>query len=248
MKRLVLTALAATLAATGANAADILPVVVAPAPAPVMIPPPAAPTMYMSVFGGAVLSRNVVWEQPDPEASINSFGWRIGGAIGKYFSPNSAGELEVTFARAQAFLVCDLENQPILCTDPANIPGAGNGAPGFATSSLLTIMANLRVGPSTGQFRPYFAIGAGAARLSLVSNLGADGVGPGGGDNVDWTWGAQAMVGLDFAMSDTVLFGVRYRFQRIGRTNFVDLGTDPFTIAPFNVHSIEGGITLLFGN
>lgn len=240
MKRLLLTAIAATVSAGGALAADIAPVI-PPPPPPIVVPVPTPSNLYVSAFGGLVLIRDAVWYQPDPEARIDLRGFRIGGAIG--FTPGGgmlSVEGEVTWARLYATLLCEGPPEDESCVDPEQIQA-------FANATLLTVMGNLRIGPNDGFFRPYAAVGGGLARLALESNLGADGVGPGGGDNTDWTWGFQAMVGVDLAITDNFLVGARYRFQRIGPTSFIDLGDDPFTVGPLNVHSFEGGITIRFG-
>ena len=240
MKRLLLTAFAATITAGGALAADVMPIVIPPPP-PVVVPVPTPSNLYVSVFGGLVIIRDGVWYQPDPEARIDLRGFRIGGAIGMNIGGGPlAVEGEVTYARLYATSICEGPEEDETCFDPEEVEA-------YANATLLTLMGNLRFGPTDGFFRPYAAVGGGLARLALDSNLGADGVGPGGGDNTDWTWGFQAMVGIDLAITDNLLVGARYRFQRIGPTNFIDLGDDPFSVGPLNVHSIEAGITIRFG-
>lgn len=235
MKRLIATAIAGTIAASSAYAADIQPVV--PMATPIVIPPPPAETgnLYVSLFGGIVFMRNVIWYQPDPEALFNLRGFRIGGAIGANLSPMLAAEGELTWARAYPVEICFDGCQDLDDTE--------------TTATLLTLMGNVRLGPTTGTFRPYVAVGGGAARLRLFSPPGefsADGVGVGPGDT-DWTWGLQAMVGVDVAVGQNLTIGARYRFQHIGPTNFIDNGDDPFSVGKFNVHSFEAGITLHFG-
>ncbi|MCW5715787.1 MAG: porin family protein [Bauldia sp.] len=238
MKRLLLTAFAATVTASGALAADVMPIVVPPPP-PIVVPVPEPSNLYVSAFGGIVLVRNAVWYQPDPEATLHLRGFRLGGAIGMNIGGGPlAVEADVTWARASLTAVCAPPPDGDQCREPDDEE---------AVATLLTVMGNLRFGPTDGFFRPYAAVGGGMARLSLVSDMGADGVGPGGGDNTDWTWGFQAIVGVDLAITDNLLVGARYRYQRIGPTSFIDLGDDPFDVGPLNVHSIEGGITIRFG-
>lgn len=240
MKRLLLAAFATTMAGGAALAADIAPVV--PPPPVVVVPAPDPTSLYISAFGGLAIIRNAVWYQPDPEMALDLRGFRIGGAIG--INPGAgllSFEGEATWARLRPTRICFEFNE---CRD---IP---DDELDDTYVQLLTLMANLRVGPNHGTFRPYVAVGGGAARLSVFSapgELGPDGVGPGDDDNTDWTWGVQAMLGVDFAISDNFLIGGRYRFQHIGPTFFLDGAGDPFAVGPLNVHSIEGGITIRFG-
>lgn len=238
MKRILLTGFALTIGAGGALAADIAPVV--PPPPPVVVVPAPDPTsLYVSAFGGLAIIRNAVWYQPDPEMAFDLRGYRLGGAIG--VNPGSglfSFEGEVTWARLKPVVVCADGCQDL----PDDVE---------TRVDILTLMANLRVGPNTGTFRPYVAVGGGAARLALFSPPGEfspDGVGPGAVDNTAWTWGVQAIAGVDFAISDNFLVGARYRFQHLGpTTSFLDGAGDPFAVGPLNVHSFEGGITIRFG-
>ncbi|MGD9740075.1 MAG: outer membrane protein [Bauldia sp.] len=240
MKRLALTAIAASTMATGALAADVIEVIPIVTPVPVVVEPEPS-RAYVTLLGGFVFARDTVWNQPEAENIIDFRGYRIGGAIGFNLNSTLALEGDVTWARVYPTEVCDGE-EPDLCeVVPDDIE---------TNATLLTLMGNLRVGATMGTFQPYVAVGAGAARLRIDSpagEFGIDGIGPGGGRNHDWTWGFQAIAGVDFALTDTISLGVRYRFQHIGPTDFIDLGDDPFTVNPFNVHSIEGGITIRFG-
>ncbi|MCC6736899.1 MAG: porin family protein [Bauldia sp.] len=239
MKRLLLTAFAVSMGAGGALAADIAPVI--PPPPVVVVPAPDPTSLYISAFGGLALIRNAVWYQPDPEVAVDLRGFRIGGAIG--VNPGAglfSFEGEATWARLRPTRICFDFNE---CRDVEDQLEDTH-------LDILTLMANLRVGPNHGTLRPYVAVGAGMARVAIFSapgDFGPDGVGPGDDDNTDWTFGFQAMAGVDFAISDNFLVGARYRFQRLGATNFIDGGGDPFTIGPLNVHSLEAGITIRFG-
>lgn len=242
MNRILLAAAAVTLTAGGALAADISPIVIPPPPVPVVVPAPHAGNLYISAFAGLALTRGAVWEQPEPEFEARLRGFRLAGAVGMNIGGGPLSvEGDVTWARLSLTDICN----PV---DPSECEGLDEGdLEGLDThADLLTLMGNVRIGKNSGFLRPYVAVGGGVARLAVFSNFD-DGVGPGDVDNTDWTWGFQAIVGVDLAITENLSIGARYRYQRIGATAFVDGAGDDFTVTPFSVHSIEGGITIHFG-
>jgi len=232
-KLLLATAIVAT-TGTAAFAADIRPAPV-PAPPPVVVPPPQ-PTggPYVSVFGG------LIWIPPVEVSAVftpSEFlvsaerGYRFGGALGYNLSDLFGAEIEVTYARSPLGNVLNIDDPEdvLLELDADNF------------HSLLTVMGNLTVGFDLGRVRPYVALGAGAARLNLV----VPGIGLGLIDT-DWTWGVQALAGVDFELTRNISVGLRYRLQHIGPTNFIDEGDDPVALAPFRNHGVEAVLTVRF--
>lgn len=232
MKRLLVAAAAATILSGSAYAADI--VVVPPAP-PIVVPPapPATKSLYVSVFGGLYWQQDadIVALTNPPEFTVGTDrGYRLGGAIGMQFTPMLGAEIEGTYATAD--ICCAIINDTPILVDPG------------ASSNLFSIMGNLTIGHSFGKVRPYVALGAGAINLGVNVPAGMFAV-----DEVvdrDWTWGLQVLAGVDFALSDTVSIGARYRLQHVGPTLFVDGGGDDVNVSGFHTHSLEAVLTFHF--
>lgn len=237
MKRTLLPLAAFATVMSGAAIAADIPVMVPPAP-PVVVTPPPAPTggPYVSVFGGALfIFQDVLAELPTPFPEVAGFqidrGYRFGAAIGIRFNEMLGAEVEVARARAQ---VSAISFDGVNFTDISDEELFG---------TLWTVMGNVNVGFDVGRLRPYVAVGAGAANLSLMvpTTLYPPGI-----DDRDWTWAAQALAGVDFAITENISIGARYRFQRVGMTTFEDGNADTVTVLPFNNHGIEAVFTIGF--
>ncbi|MGD9737996.1 MAG: outer membrane beta-barrel protein [Bauldia sp.] len=221
-----------------ALAADVIVVPPAPPAPPVVIVEEPDHNFYMSIFGGLLYIQDVgVTAVFDPTTFTvgSDRGYRFGGALG--FSINDTFGAEVEFTTGRVGL------------DTLNIEGEEpfDLTPADATARLTTIMGNLRVGFGAGALQPYVAVGAGAASVALSVPAGAIGVD--GVDDKDWTWGVQAMAGVDFALTDNLTIGARYRFQHIGPTSFLDTNEpvgDPVDLDGFNTHGIEAVFTIHF--
>lgn len=243
MKRISMSLAAAMLitASGGAALAADIPVIVPPAPPPVYVPPPAerAGGPYVSVFGG------LIWVPPvfvDAELDGAPFlissdrGYRFGGALGYKLNDMIGAEAEVSWARVRLAGLTSAEQPDLVALFPPEYN---------ATATLLTVMGNLVLGRTFGRLTPYVAVGAGAASVTL--NVPPDGpFGPDGVFDKDWTWGAQAFAGVNFAITENISIGGRYRFQVIGPTNFIDEGDDPVFIDRFINHGAELVVTLGF--
>lgn len=241
MKRLILSAAALALLSGTAFAADVIVVPPPPAPAPIPVPivvndPPSR--LYITAFGGLLWVQDVDVAAGEPETTPDLFavgtdrGYRVGGALGLQFTPMLGAELEVAFGHVA------LDTLLIPGDDPVDITGAG------ANGRLLTVMGNLTIGQQFGALRPYVAVGAGAARVGL--SIPDDTIGPDGVDGTDWTWAVQAMAGVDYAITDNISIGARYRFQHVGPTDFLDNGGTPVNLDGFNNHGLEGVLTVRF--
>ena len=235
----IATGIAALMMTAGSAVAADVPQVITP-----VAPPPPPPTVeearnggpYVSVFGGLL-----DWPPVDVEFLLGEqvdaiiytdFGWRAGGAIGLAIDRMLAVELEGTYGRV-----------PLAGYEIPAWPWSADITEG--TSDLLTIMGNLRLGPTTGTFRPYVAGGGGVARVGL--NIPAGQIGDDEAVGADWTWGAQGMAGIDIGLADSVSIGARYRFQYIGPTEFQDAGGDDIFVGPFGTHTFEVVLTIGLG-
>jgi opacity protein-like surface antigen len=193
--------------------------------------PALADGFYLSLHGGALfIPDTTVNFEPATVADFQTAtGYRIGGALGMDFNDTFGAEAEISYGSV------GVEGYTVL----------GTPFPATGDARLLSIMGNLviNLGDPAGKIRPYAGVGAGGVRLSL------DNIDIGGGDGVnddDWTWGAQAFLGANIAVSQNVSFGARYRFQYIGDTSFEDFDGDPVSIDHVTAHSIEGVLTVRF--
>lgn len=203
--------------------------------------------MYFAIFGGLMyiqdVAGNALIGPADGDFIIDTQrGYRFGAALGFNFSEMLGAELEVAYGRAAFDAITLLDADGVPLGDPVDLDAEdGHG-------TLFTVMGNLRAGFGMGAFRPYVAVGAGAAKLGIFAVGENDGgfFPNDGADDKDWTWAFQAMAGVDFAVSDNLTIGARYRFQRIGPTEFVDMDGDPITLQPFNTHGVEAVFTIHF--
>lgn len=236
MKRLVLAALATTVLSGTAFAADIVVIPPAPpAPAPVVVVEQTAGGLYISTFGGLLWAQDadVTAVLTPPDFTIGTDrGYRFGGALGYQFNSVLGAEAEVAFGRVAIDTVTPDGGGPV------DITGAG------ASASLLTVMGNLTVGTEFGAFRPYVAVGVGAARVGLDVPAGI-GLGSGANDT-DWALAFQALAGVDYAITDNISIGARFRFQHIRPTAFEDADGDPITVGGFHNYGVEGVLTVHF--
>ena len=107
---------------------------------------------------------------------------------------------------------------------------------------LLTLMGNVIAGKDIGRFRPYVGLGVGAGQLSLNADF-ASGV-----SDRDWAWAAQAFTGVDLMLTDRASIGTRYRYQRVGSTDFSDGNILPVGLDSFGTHSFEAVLKISFGD
>jgi len=200
-------------------------------------------SMYFTLHGGALWLPSV-----GTDIGAGSFvgdtstkmGYRVGGSIGYDFNSSVGAEAEVSYGNAglNAY-TCSIGCGGI----PSNPALTGS-------ASLLTVMGNLVLGTQMGAFHPYVGVGAGAADVFL--SVPDFQFGPDGLKDNNWTWAAQAFVGVDFALTKNVSLGGRYRYQYIGPTKFMDLGDQTGTPAPvaldgFGAQSIEAVLKVRFG-
>jgi opacity protein-like surface antigen len=204
-----------------------------PGPAPMEPAPAPWSGIYFSVHGGGLWIPPVGTSFNDGantgDTSTN-VGYRVGGSVGYDFSSAFGVEAEVSYGA--------------VTLDTFEADGGGTlGVTGDA--STLTIAGNVIIGQQWGAFRPYVGIGGGAAQISL--SVPDNVFGPDGVSDSDWTWMAQAFVGIDFMLTHNVSLGARYRFQYTGGTNFEDEGGTPLALDAFGAHSIEAVLKARFG-
>ncbi len=191
---------------------------------------PASAGGYFSLHGGALfIPDTLVNFEPATLAEFHTdTGYRVGGALGIDFNSALSAEAELSWGTVGV--------------NGFTIVG-GPSFPASGDAHLLSVMGNIIVGRDMGRWRPYVGVGVGGVRVDL------DNIDIGGGDGVndsDWTWGAQAFVGADVMLTQTVSLGVRYRYQYVGETNFLDTDGDPVSIDHIAAHSIEGVLKIRF--
>lgn len=202
-------------------------------PAPL---PPAG--FYASLHAGYVMPGDVDGEIVFPvgpstrDASVDvEDGYRFGGALGYDFNSMMGIEAEVSYLEMDV--------------DSISIAGAGGGtASTSGDASVLTLMGNLIAGQQYDRWRPYVGVGAGAAHVDLDITIPTL---PNDLDDSDWAFAAQAFVGLDYSLTDTVSLGARYRYLHISSTDYSDEAPDPVSIDSFGNHSIEAALKVRFG-
>ncbi|WP_425418635.1 outer membrane protein [Oricola indica] len=190
--------------------------------------------LYASLHGGWYLPQEpTATFEVGPDTVLGGInvdnGYRIGGAIGYDLTRNFAVEFETSFARANVNSI-DV-GPPVDATQPA---------PGYGT--LLTLMGNAIVGEDYGKWRPYVGAGIGGALVSLNVDFMS------GLDDSDWALAGQVFAGIDYAISDNVSVGARYRYQHVGSTSYTDDGGDAVGLSDFGAHSIEFGLKVKFGS
>ena len=190
--------------------------------------------LYASLHGGWYLPQEpTATFEVGPDTVLGGInvdnGYRIGGAIGYDFTRNFAVEFETSFARSTVDSI-DV-GPPVDATQPA--PGHG---------SLLTLMGNAIIGEHYGNWRPYIGAGIGGALVSLDVDFMS------GLDDSDWALAGQVFVGVDYAISDNVSVGARYRYQHVGSTDYTDGNDLPVGLSDFGAHSIELGLKVKFGS
>ena len=198
---------------------------------------------YFTLHGGALWVGSVATDMSTGTYvgdTSTKMGYRVGGSIGYDFNSSFGAEAEVSYGGVglNAY-TCSVG----FCGIPSNAALTGN-------ASLLTVMGNLILGTQMGAFHPYVGVGAGAADLSLSVPDGQ--FGPDGVKANNWTWAAQAFVGVDLALTKNVSLGGRYRYQYVGATNFMDLGDvthvpAPVALGGFGAQSIEAVLKVRFG-
>lgn len=216
-----------------AGAADLLV-----RPAPVVAPAPAFnwAGLYASFHGGVYLPEDanstfLVGPPSVSGVSESSAGYRVGGALGYDFNQTFGVEIEASYASA--------------AVDQITVEGVGT-LPADGDGRVFSIMGNAFIGQSFGRMRLYAGGGAGAAQLSL----GLDFPAPldAGVHDSDWTWAAQGIVGVEFALTRAVTIGGRYRYQFIGPTDFLDGDSDPVAVDGFGSHSAEAVLKIRLGS
>ena len=195
-----------------------------------------ASSMYVSLHGGILMDPSIDAQLSSgdggPADTPVEFGFdsgmRWGGAMG--FRMNSNLAMEVEYSNAGL--------------DAAEMRNGGNPYDVTGELSTQTIMANFVVGADYGALRPYIGAGLGTARVA-ADNIDPDDF-PDALDDHDWAFAGQAFAGVNFALSETMTVGARYRYQMIGATNLMDTADDPVEGDSFDLQSVELVMTIGF--
>tara|TARA_R110000868_G_scaffold42434_1_gene143564 strand:+ start:99 stop:806 length:708 start_codon:yes stop_codon:yes gene_type:complete len=172
------------------------------------------------IFGGSTRTGDVDVED----------GYRVGGSVGYDFNSMIGLEAEVSFSQADVDSI-------YVSSLPVTIQTGGD-------ASILTLMGNVIVGQQYGRWRPYVGVGAGAGHVALDIDFTGSSLGI---DDNDWAFAGQAFAGLDFDVTEMVSLGARYRYQRVGSTDYKDTDGDPVSVDSFGNHSIDAVLKVKFG-
>ena len=189
---------------------------------------PPAHRFYISLHAGAAFPGQTNDDVGPPVSGTietdGKTGYALGGALGYMFSRNFAIEGEVAYTKADP-KSASLVSGPFSPLGPFDATG---------TTSVTTGMVNLILGFPMGEhWRPYIGAGAGIARFS-AGNVMAGPLGPLDGD--DYGLGLQAIAGIDFALSESVSLGARYKYLRVSGISIKDpVGVVNDIEAPFNL-------------
>jgi len=183
----------------------------------VPVAPPIGERFYVSFHGGYTFgnkSHDVAYDTIAPPGltfvveSTSKSGWRVGGAAGKNLGDYFSIEAEVAYARADASAATVV------------VPAPGGPFPVTGSGSLLTGMINAFLGSNIGAIRPYIGGGAGVGYFTAHNITGASAVLNGSTTGL----AAQAMAGIDFAVTDSMTIGGRYRYLYVTDLSLMDGG------------------------
>jgi opacity protein-like surface antigen len=196
--------------------------------------PPIGERFYVSFHGGYTFGNKshdvaydtvpfvggnpVLWDplgfSPTYVTDSNSKnGWRAGAAVGKHLGDYFSLEAEISYSRADA--------SSFAVTLPVQVAGSLTGS-----GSMLTGMINAFVGTNVGSIRPYIGGGAGFGYFTASNIQDPLNPSPAGPllDGSDIGLAAQAMAGIDFAVTDTMTIGGRYRYLYVTDLSLMDGG------------------------
>lgn len=205
----------------GAHAADLIDTYAAQQMAPA--------GWYVSMHGGAAWLSDVDSSIPsDGNTSTLDYdmGFRVGGAIGYHFNENFAMEAEVSYAEVEPnkltlFNVVPTTNEPEI--------GEIWSSPASGQADVLTLMGNFIASTQVGNLNPYIGAGAGVGWVhSLTNSFDVDRNVPLSFEDDATVWAAQVFGGADYALTDKLSIGGRYRAQWIGSwdiLNFIETET-----------------------
>jgi opacity protein-like surface antigen len=164
---------------------------------------------------------------------ISKPGYVVGAAIGREFDGGFRFEGELNYSNASIDHVHVVSTNNV--ATPADIPATGSG-------SSITDMFNAFLSASLGPVTPYVGGGAGIAYFT-ANNIVA---GPATLKGSDWGLAYQLIAGADFAATQNISVGARYRYVRVTDLSLMDGGYkhDFSTTA----QSVEFVLTNHFGN
>jgi opacity protein-like surface antigen len=206
-------------------------------------PPSRLAGFYASAHGGITFPRDTVSEFDSPGlpggvgiiTTEADNGYRIGGAVGYFFTRYLSAEVELSYARS------DLASLDVVSFATPNGSGPIDAK---GSASTLSGMVNGYLSLPMDRIRPYVGGGIGVTRVS-ANGAGFAGM-PGETDDSDnaFTW--QLMAGVGFQLAPNLELGARYRFQHINNYTLINSGGDEQRVHDSEAHSLEVTLTFAF--
>lgn len=198
---------------------------------------------YVGAHGGITIPRDSVseFDSPGLPGGIGTIttaadnGYRLGGALGYFFTRHLSAEVELSYARS------DLDTLDVVSK---TFPKGTGPLDAKGSASTLSGMVNGYLSLPMDGVRPYVGGGIGVTRVS-ANGAGFAGV-PGETDDSDnaFTW--QLMAGVGFQLAPNLELGARYRFQHINSYTLVNSGGDEQRVRESEGHSFEVTLTFAF--
>ena len=195
---------------------------------------------YVAFHGGGIVSGQATDDVTSGAGSgrlviEGLLGHRFGGAIGYILNPYVALEAEVSYNKAE------IDSLSL-------VSGPGSPASSSASGSIsaTTYIAKVLLGPQSGHWRPYIGGGIGVADFSL-KDLAATALPSATLSGSDLGLALQAIAGINYAISDRVTVGGRYRFLHLSEILF----SHPIVLTnqvASETHSAEFVLTVHLGN
>lgn len=199
---------------------------------------------YVSAHGGITFPRDTVseFDSPGLPGGVGTIttaadnGYRLGGALGYFFTRHLSAEVELSYARSDL----DTLNVVSILTPTGSGPLNAKGS-----ASTLSGMVNGYFSlPMEGGIRPYVGAGIGVTRVSANGAGFADV--PGETDDSDNAFSWQLMAGVGFKLAPNLELGARYRFQHINGYSLTNSGGDEQRVRESEAHSVEVTLTWAF--
>jgi len=186
---------------------------------------------YVSLFAGAASTNDVgtLYGGTDYTVSFDP-GYTLGIAVGKHFSENLRGEIELSGGSAQASA------------------GSNDFDPGYDVDGSIStkfLLGNLwyDIDAGTG-FTPYVGggVGVGFATADTTFDGNTYGYGEGGSG-----FAFQLGTGVTFDVADNMKLDIGYRYKSIRGVDFADSdGEGVYEDGDVNSHTVQVGLTIPF--
>ena len=199
---------------------------------------------YVSAHGGITFPRDSVseFDSPGLPGGVGTIttaadnGYRLGGALGYFFTRYLSAEIELSYARSDIDTLDAVSIRTPRGSGPIDAKGSASTLSGMVNAYLSLPMDN--------GIRPYIGGGLG------VTRVGAHGVGfagvPGETDDSDNAFSWQLMAGVGFKLAPNVELGARYRFQHVNSYTLFNSAGDEQRVRDSEAHSDEVTLTWAF--